>query len=83
VVHKHAIAGFEPAATGTGLYDQARGLVPGNYSLVSLGALPKVFVIDATDIGAADGRGFYLKQYFAVPRFGYGNIPYVDGTVPR
>jgi hypothetical protein len=83
VVHKHAITGFEPAATGTGLYDEARGLVPGNHSLVSLGTLAEVLVIDATDIGAADRGGFYLKQYFAVPRFGCRNVSYFDSTVPR
>jgi hypothetical protein len=81
VVHKNAIASLEPATPQAGLHDQPGGLVAGNDSLVAFRALAKVLMVDATDIGAADGRCFYLEQNLAMPRFGYGNFPYFNVTV--
>jgi hypothetical protein len=81
VVNKNAVSGFKPAASRSRLHDESGRLVPGNHALVSFGTLAKVFMIDATDIGAADRRCLYLEQYFTVLRFGYGNISYLDGTV--
>jgi hypothetical protein len=81
MVHKNAIASLEPATAWARLHDQPGGLVPDNDSLVSFRALAEVLMVDATDIGAADGRCFYLQQYLAMPRFGYGNFPYVDFTI--
>jgi hypothetical protein len=37
-----------------------------NDSLVSFRALAQVFVVDATDIGAADRRSLYPEQNFSV-----------------
>jgi len=82
VVNQYAVAGFEPATPGTGLYDKAGRFMSGDHSLVSLWTLAKVFMIDTTDIGPADGGCFYLKQHLTVPRSGYGNIPDFDAAVP-
>jgi hypothetical protein len=50
MVNKNAVAGFEPAASRAGFYDEAGGLVPGDHSLVSFRAFAKVLTINAADV---------------------------------
>jgi len=63
VVNKNAVAGFEPAASQAGFYDEAGRLVPGNHSLVSFGAFAKV----QQSLAAVTDTGRSLwSNYFAL-----------------
>ena len=54
--------------------DLAGGLVTSDDALVAFGALAEVLVVNAADIGAADGGGFHAQQDLAVARVGNGEF---------
>ena len=68
VIDDDAVAHAEAAAAGAGLDDLAAGLVAGDHALVAFGTLAQMLVIDAADVGTADGRGLHAEQHFAVAR---------------
>jgi hypothetical protein len=55
VVNDDAVAGLEAAAARACRDDLAARLVAGDHSLIALRTFAKVLVIDAANIGAADG----------------------------
>src|ERR1022692_4001411 len=59
VIDDHPVAHAETPAAGSCLHDLAGRLVPRHHSLVSFRSLAEVLMIDAPDIGAADGRSLH------------------------
>ena len=59
---------------GPAFDDLAARLVAGDHALVAFGALAQVLVIDAADVGAADGGGLHAQQHFAVARLRNGHL---------
>ena len=55
----------------------------GNDPLIAFRSLPQVLVINASDIGTAYSRCFYLKQNLAVAWFWYRYAFEFNGTIPR
>ena len=72
----------EAAAAGAGLDDLSARLVPGDHALVAFGALAKMLVIDAANVGAADGGRLHAEQNFAVAGFGDGDFAQFDVLLP-
>jgi hypothetical protein len=66
VIDDDAVVFLELAATGAGLDDLAGGLVAGDDALVALGAFAEMLVIDAANIGAANGGGFDAEEDLAM-----------------
>ena len=81
VVDNHAIAHLEAAAALAGRDDLPARLVAGNHSLVALGALPQMLVIDAANIRTADCGGLHAQQHLAMPWSGHRHSADVDGRV--
>ena len=81
VIDNHAVAGLEAAAARARGDDLAARLVPGDHALVAFGALAQVLVIDAANIGAADGGGLHAQQNFAVARLRHRHRAHLDGGV--
>jgi hypothetical protein len=54
VINNHPVAHYKTPAAWTGVHDLAAGFVPGNHPLISFRPFPEVFVVNASDIGAAD-----------------------------
>src|SRR5208337_5608175 len=73
VIDNDAIARFEAAAAFAHGHNLAAWLVPGDHALVTLGALAKMFVINAANVGPADGRRFHSQQNFPMTRLGHGH----------
>jgi hypothetical protein len=54
--------------------DLAARLVAGDHALVAFGPFAEMLVIDAANVGAADGGGLHAQQNFAVARRGTGTV---------
>ncbi len=83
VVDDHAVAFAELAAAGPGLHDLAARFVARDDALVAFGAFAEVLVINAADVGAADGRGLHPDEDFAVAGRGHGKTFELGGAVAR
>src|SRR5208337_3983715 len=81
VVDDDAIAGLEAAAPRTFRDNLAAGFVAGNNALISFRAFSEVLVINAADVGAADGRSFDPQQNFAMSGSGHRYITHFDGRI--
>jgi hypothetical protein len=81
VINDHAIAGLEAAAALAGSNYLAAWLVAGDHALVSFGTFAEVLVIDAANVGAADGGGFDAEQHLSVAWSGDGHGAQFDGRV--
>ena len=61
VIHNHAVARLETAATLARSHNLAAWLVPGDYALVAFRSLAQMLVINAADIRPADRRGLHAQ----------------------
>ena len=66
MIDDDAVAFLELPAAGADLDDLAARLVAGDHALVAFGALAEMLVVNAADVGAADGGGLHAQQNFAV-----------------
>ena len=81
MIHDHAIAFAEAAASGAGLHDLPARLVPGDHSLVAFRPLAQMLVINAADIRAADGGGLHAQQHFAVSGLRNRHLPHLHRAI--
>src|SRR5271165_3708458 len=81
MVDDHAAAFGEAAATGADLDDLAAGLVAGDHSLVAFGALAQVLMVDAADVGTADGGSLHAEEHLSVAGNRNGYVSQFHGAV--
>jgi hypothetical protein len=81
VIDDDAITDLEGAAARALFYYLPGGLVTRDYTLITFRALSEVFVVNASDVRAADRGSHDSQQDFTVPRFRNGHGPNFDGTV--
>src|ERR1039458_4505667 len=74
VIYNHAAAHALGPGARARLFDPATGLMPGHHALVAFRTLAQMLMIDAADVGPADGRGLHAQQHFAVAGSGNGNV---------
>jgi hypothetical protein len=68
VIDEDAITDLETSATGAGLDNLTGGLVAGDDSAIAFGTFAEMLVIDAADVGPADGGRLDGEKDFAVRR---------------
>jgi hypothetical protein len=74
VIHDSPITGFEFSASRASLNDLSCRLMTGNDTLVAFRPLTEVFVVNASNVGAANGRRFDAKKNLAMSRRRDGNL---------
>ena len=67
MVEHHAVALLKPPHAGAGCDNLSTRLMPGHHArLVAFRPLAQMLVVDAADIGAADGGRFGFNQHLAM-----------------
>ena len=74
VIDDDAVACFEAAAARAGGDDLAARLMASDDALVAFGSLAEMLVVDAANVGAANGGRFHAQQNFSVARLGTGTV---------
>jgi hypothetical protein len=72
VIDDRAVTFLELLAVGADGDDLPARLVSGDDALVALRAFAKMLMVDAPDVGAADGGGFDAQENFSAARTGHG-----------
>jgi hypothetical protein len=67
VVNDDSIALRKTTASRSGLHNLTARFVTGDDSLITLRALPEVFVVNAANVGTANGGRFDSEQHLPVP----------------
>ena len=81
MIDDDAIAHPEAAAAGAGADDLAGGFMAGDHSLVAFRALTQVLVVNAADVGAADGGGLHAEEHFTMAGRGNGHLLELGGAI--
>jgi hypothetical protein len=83
VIDDDSIANSEAPAAGAGLYDLTAWLMTGNNPLISFRTFAEVFVIDTSDIRAADCGCLYPEQDLAMAGTRYRHGTEFNSAVAR
>jgi hypothetical protein len=83
VIYDHSIAHAEAPAARPGFYDLAAGFMTRNHSLVSFGTFTQVLVINAANVGTANGGCLDSQQNLSMRWMRHGQRTKLNSVATR